>query len=118
MFFSLTGSKVPKNCTIEIWSMLLPRLKKPTLTGSVSFRVMAKWIAAAEFSLMRPSTLRSAMAAAFTRDILDRNPQWAGTVRTASLMSEPACAELYFLIFFRIIPTSCSSERVSSPWVK
>ena len=49
IFFYLIGSRVPKNWTIDICNMLLPRLKKPMLTGSESLRVIAKWIAAAEF---------------------------------------------------------------------
>lgn len=91
MFFSRTVSVVPKNWTIDIWKLWLPMLKKPIFTGSESFLVIAKWIAAAEFSLITPRTLISARYAALMRANLALNPQWAGTVKTASLMSEPAC---------------------------
>ena len=75
---------------IENWRLLLPKLKKPMLIGSVSFRVIAKLIAAAEFSLTRPNTEREAMLAAFSKAILDFQPQLGGMAKTASLISLPA----------------------------
>ena len=93
--------------TIVICKLWLPRLKNPILIGSESFLVMAKWMATAEFSLTRPRMFISAIEAALTKAILDLKPQWAGTVSTASLISELAWLLLNFFMFFMIIPTSC-----------
>lgn len=69
---------------------MLPKLKKPMFIGSVSLRVIAKFMAAAEFSLIRPRMFNSAILAAFMRAILAFQPQLGGMANTASLMSEPA----------------------------
>jgi len=56
------------------------------LIGSVSLRVMAKLIAAAEFSLTKPNTFNPATPAALTKANLALHPQLAGTARTQSLI--------------------------------
>lgn len=56
------------------------------LIGSVSLRVMAKLMAAAEFSLTKPNTFNPATPAALTKANLAFHPQLAGTARTQSLI--------------------------------
>jgi len=72
--------------TIENCKLWLPKLKKPMFIGSVSLRVMAKFMAAAEFSLTNPNTFNPAIPAALIKAILALHPQLAGTAKTQSLI--------------------------------